>query len=640
MANNETGFFYWYKRYKVRAQDMTDFQEAMVETARGFSEGSMGAAVLRGFEVIPNGGLSVAISPGISTAATGFLGVINDAVTLDVTNASASGLACRSLIVITPNLVDSDTINSPNTPFAQVPLKQLQEATVKLIVGIPSATPNYPAKGVNDVIICGLNMQPSANAVSQSSLDFEVREQIGVNSLIAQNQARWDNRLRPFRSAPGILGIKPSQNPLNSEAIGFTFPGRLTPSLFPMNAGLYNPADTFVNFMTGVISGGDTTTPSFTPIVPSGNKSVICVVSLTFKDELNFNYGDATGSYDQCLSSIQNQIFTGSGSLPALDGNFGLAYVIVTSVSGSVSDIQVIDARPYFGSNAAAAKFKKEVPSGLVNGSNNIFTLSNSPSDPESLDFYVDSNLLEDADYTLNGPLVTITNPDFIPAKGQSVYAKYLIYGAISNNNSSGIQAAKFKQEVPIGSVDGVNAIFTLTSAPVDNDSLDFWVDVNHLEKTDYTIVGTTVTITNPEFIPQLGQSVYTKYLYLGFLSGGGGGGAASGYSPFGSASAPIVVNPMVGIPATSDPLQSWFVKSGGGQVPVTANPQIVAGSTVGQVLKMKVVDGSNIPVFQDGFGLQLNGIWPATGQTPDQTIGSSIELSWDGIQWSEDTRR
>lgn len=641
MANSQNSFFHWYKRYKVRAQDMNDFQDAMAQVGRGLGEASLGAAILKGFGITPGAGLSLNVDPGIATAASGYLQVINDASVLDVTNAAVSGLPCRSLIVVTPDLVDSDFINSPTTPFTSVPLRQLQKATVKLIMGNAGANPEYPAKGVNDVIICGLIIPPSAASITTSMLDFEVRESIGVNSLIAQNQVRFDNRMRPFRSTSMVLGIKPSQN-IGSSPLCFSYPGRLTPSLFPLNAGSFNPIDTFIDFSTGVISGGDTTTPSFTPVISDANGAVIAVVTLTQKDTLNISFGDLGGTYDQCLASIKNQVFSGPGSLPSPDGNFGIAYVILTSYNGALSDLSVFDGRPFLGSGAAAAKFLNEVPSGAVNSSNNVFQLSKTPADPESLDFYVESNKLEKGDYTLNGTLVTITNSAFIPAPGQSVYAKYLIFGAVSNNASSGVQAARFKQEVPIGTVDGSNANFTLSSTPVDNDSIDFYVNENHLEITDFTVAGNVITIINPDFIPQPGQGVYVKYLYLGFLSGGGGGGGGtSGYSAFGNRASPIVVNTMSGLMATSDPLQSWFVKASSGATLVSATPQITPGVRVGQVLKIKICDGVNFPVFQDGNGVELNGdVWPATGQSPTVLVGSSIEFSWDGTQWSEDTRR
>lgn len=636
MANDSTSFFYWYRRYKVRAQDMNAFQGAMAETARGIGEGMLGASILKGFAVNPASGLVLAVDPGIALAASGYLEVMNSGVTLDVAAAVDPSLPTRSLVVVTPDPTDANYINSPTDPFTMVPLNQLQKSRVVLLAGTPSATPDYPAKGPNDVILCGIRAPAGVATITTSMLDFEARESIGVNSLIAQNQVRFDNRLRPYRLSPKVLGVKPSQN-IGSAPQCFSYPGRLTPSLYPLTAGNFTPSDSFVNFETGVISGGDASTPTLSPVIPPSNKSVVCVVTLTQADHLNFNFGDLTGTYDQCLASIKNQVFSGPGSLPAPDGNFGIAYVILTSIGGVLSDTQVFDGRPFLGSGAAAAKFKNEVPTGVVNGSNNVFTLSTTPADPKSLSFLIDSGRLEDTDFTLNDKIVTITNPSFIPAPGQSVYASYLIYGAVSNNPSSGIPLAQFKQEVPLGSVDGSNGVFTLSSVPVDNASIDFWVDSNHLELTDFTVLGNTITITNPDFIPAIGQSVYAKYLYLGVLMGGGGGGGTSGYAPLGSKASPIVVNAASGIASTTDPLQTWFIRSPTGIQVVSKNPQISAGIAVGQVMKLKAVQSANFPVFQDGNGLSLNGMWPATGGVVDE---SAIELTWDGTVWSEDSRR
>lgn len=640
MANNATGFFYWYRRYKVRAVDMNAFQTAMVETARALGEGVMGAAVLRGFAVAPVSGFTASISPGIANAASGYLEVMNDTVNLDTAAAVDPSLPCRSLIVATPDLVDDNFINSPTVPMAQVPLNQLQKVTVQLLVGTPASSPEYPAKGPNDVILAGILSPAGATSLVSSMLDFEVRDSIGKNSLIGQNQVRFDDRMRPYRSAAKILGIKPSQN-VGSSPFGFSYPGRLTPSLFPLNAGSFNPQDTFVDFSTGVISGGDSTTPAFTPVVPAANNSVICMVTLAQNDTLRFNFGDATGTFDQCVAAIRNQQFTGPGSMPVLDGNFGIAYAIITSFGGAIADIQVLDGRPFLGSGAAAAKFTGEIPTGRVDGSNNVFVLSKVPADPGSVDFYVDENVLELTDFTLAGTTLTITNASRVPALAQSVYVKYLVFGAVSNNAGSAIPTARFKQETPAGDVDGINDSFSLSTVPVDPESLDFYVDDNKLETTDYTLTGTIVKVTNPARIPALAQSVYAKYLYLGvILGGGGGGGGTSGYTAFGSKTVPQVISASVGISAMNLPLQTWFVRSSSGAQVVTANPQIAVGSAVGQVIKVKAPNGSNYPVFQDGNGLSLNGVWPPTGLSPSDVQDSSIELTWDGLVWSEDSRR
>jgi len=294
MANDSTAFLYWYRRYKVRAVDMTNFQEAMVETARGVAEAGFGAAVLKGFQVTPGSGSSVNVSAGIASAPSGYLEVINEATVLDVSEAVSGAFPCRSLVVVTAVPTDANNINSPTDPSLQVPLNSLQEAEIFLIPGTPSQNPVYPSKGPNDTILCGLIVPPGTTQITTSMFDFEVRDSLGVNSLIAQNQVRFADRLRPYRNTPTVLGVKPSQN-VGSGPFGFTYPGRLNPSKYPLAGGNYSSADSFYDFATGVITGGDSTTPMFSPFIPSGNKSVVCLVVLTSADVLKFNFGNAGG---------------------------------------------------------------------------------------------------------------------------------------------------------------------------------------------------------------------------------------------------------------------------------------------------------------------------------------------------------
>jgi hypothetical protein len=609
MANSETGFFYWYRRYKVRAQDMTDFQSAMVETARGIGEGVMGAAVLKGMGVVPVSGFMLSVDAGIAIGASGYLEVLSDAVQLNAT-AAVGAQPCRSLVVCTPDPTPSNYINSPTTPFTSVPLRQLQKARVQLIPGTPGQNPDYPSKGPNDVILAGLKIMPGTVNIDTSMLDFEVRDSIGVNSLIAQNQVRFDNRLRPYRASPLIVGIKPSQN-VGSGPAGFSYPGRLTPSLYPLAGGLFSPLDSFLNFSTGAITGGDTTTPMFSPVIPTGNNSIVCLVTLDQNDVLRFNYG-TQGGFAQCLAAIHNQTFgTNPGSLADQDGNFPIAYVIVSSFGGSISDVHVIDSRAFLGSGAAAAKFKSEVPAGVVNGTNSVFTLSSTPSDPESLSFYVDENILEDSDYSLVGATVTITNPSFRPATGQSVYAKYLVFGAVTNTSPVLTTGARFYNEVPMGAVNGVNDTFNLTNTPIDAASLFFYVDENVLEATDYSLAGTTVVVTNADRIPQTGQSVYAKYLFVGVIPGGGGGGGG------GSSARTVKV------------VSTDFT------VPVLINDYVLNVNTTMGAVNVTMPDaflsnGFALDVKNTGSPASVVNVIPVGGQGVDGMVSDTIENSLD----------
>jgi hypothetical protein len=72
-----------------------------------------------------------------------------------------------------------------------------------------------------------------------------------------------------------------------------------------------------------------------------------------------------------------------------------------------------------------------------------------------------------------------------------------------------------------------------------------------------------------------------------------------------------------------------WFIQGSGGAVTVSANPQIAAGTNVGQRLILIGRSDTNTLTLSDGTGLQLNG--PIT-----LIAGSILELIWDGTNWVE----
>jgi hypothetical protein len=77
----------------------------------------------------------------------------------------------------------------------------------------------------------------------------------------------------------------------------------------------------------------------------------------------------------------------------------------------------------------ADAKFlkdfwKDEAPSGTINGSNTVFTLSQVPNENESVDVFVDGLYqTPGTDYTLSSVTITFTTA---PAVGQSVRVSYI----------------------------------------------------------------------------------------------------------------------------------------------------------------------------------------------------------------------
>lgn len=344
MANDAIKLFNYYPRYRWRAVDFTALQDGLVDYTRGNAEGTFGAAVLKGFTVAPSG-LGAAIGDGIAVGSTGYMHVIDEVNFVDIPSPTSD--FARHLIVARPNIVQDEFITRPTNPFETVPLNYLLESQLVLIEGEESATPVYPFDEVeaNDVIIAGVRMAQGATGVSANDFDFQVRDIPGKNSNFQQDAGRYDDRLRPYLTDAGLLGIKPSQlEPPFSRV--FSYVNKASPSIFPKNlAGNYNPADTFLNFETGAITGGDETTTDFTPQIPSAGNAIVCTVGISSSDILSVTYG-VQGTRDQCIDGIINQKTVGAGSVSVPTGVKLVAFVVVFSDDGSnVTELDFFDCR-------------------------------------------------------------------------------------------------------------------------------------------------------------------------------------------------------------------------------------------------------------------------------------------------------
>lgn len=68
--------------------------------------------------------------------------------------------------------------------------------------------------------------------------------------------------------------------------------------------------------------------------------------------------------------------------------------------------------------------FEQEEPTGLVNGSNVTYTLSETPHSNACVDVYLNGLILrQGTDYSLSGSTITMTTA---PVSGSDLYAKYI----------------------------------------------------------------------------------------------------------------------------------------------------------------------------------------------------------------------
>lgn len=154
-------------------------------------------------------------------------------------------------------------------------------------------------------------------------------------------------------------------------------------------------------------------------------------------------------------------------------------------------------------------------------------------------------------------------------------------------------------------------------------------------KKVNFTLIASpsTPAVGQLTLYAKADKNLYTKdsdgvETVIGGVPGGSGALAATG-----TQAAPQTVTAAGGITPTSDQRQVWFVQSAGGAVSVTANPSIVAGSTVGQELMLSGTSATNYVIFSDGNGLSLNGPISLNNN-------SGISLIWNGLVWTEISRR
>jgi hypothetical protein len=104
--------------------------------------------------------------------------------------------------------------------------------------------------------------------------------------------------------------------------------------------------------------------------------------------------------------------------------------------------------------------------------------------------------------------------------------------------------------------------------------------------------------------------------------------------SVVGSRGSPTAIVAGTGVPFIGSSMtNTWYVSGSGGPVTVTANPQIAAGTIVGQTLRLIVPTGANQLTFADGTGLDLDG--PLI-----MAAGSAADFEWDGTSWFIVNRR
>lgn len=271
--------------------------------------------------------------------------------------------------------------------------------------------------------------------------------------------------------------------------------------------------------------------------------------------------------------------------------------------------------------------FVDEVPPPIGLSTTN-FQLSQQPITPESIVVYINKLKQAPNTYSLAGTVLTLNSPLV------GTLNTWYVAGSPRSQNP----LALFNRALGIG--DGATTTFLIPvgGIPISLDSLEVFNNGLKVPATDYSLLETAgaasiVFNVAPAIAEDLDIVWFVNAAANGIGPGGGGGGSFSRVV-FGSFGAPIPINPAVGIVPTADMDQTWWVTpSTSGVHPVTASPQLAAGTHIGQRVTLKGVSGANYLQFDSGTGVSLNGLCNVKDT-------QSLQVEWDGTQWGENFRR
>lgn len=409
MATEQLKKYNFYRRYKWTAEDFSVLQDSLMLSPQNLAEGLAGAAILSGYTIFVDDTFQVNAGSGIASTASGYLCVNNfsTAITIDAATGANAAHIRKDLIVVRPLVSTDAEIANPSVANETVVLRQTRDAEVVVVKGAQGTSAAYPSKLQDDVILCGVSVVPGQTGITNYDVDFSVREVLGVNSNLLVNTQKEDQRLKPSRTSATTISIKPSQikdNKVRAFSYGLTN----RPSIFPKTGGgLYNHADTVLNFSDGKITGGDQVSPDFTPVIPASGQAVVACVSLTSNDELVVSYG-TQGTRVQCFDGIYNQKASGAGAVVVEDNTKPICFVVITSSNGtSIKDIEVVDARSAGGGGGGGAVGDMVVDTFSGNGSQAVFTLSQPPGKEENTQVYISGVYQQKSAYTIAASNIT-----------------------------------------------------------------------------------------------------------------------------------------------------------------------------------------------------------------------------------------
>jgi hypothetical protein len=319
--------------------------------------------------------------------------------------------------------------------------------------------------------------------------------------------------------------LTPADTPFNGTVVitwtGYSASNGSIQSPLSMSAGIYNGALSVLLVPTTTASGGAFYQVLYTSsdglltwsetwqVPPSSVPLTVASVRTSTTPGGNGSgsgsgsSGSGSGQYATLPISISE--ITGLGAdLTSITNNLSTLTTELNTLNSEVTALQGSS-----GGSAAlsvsAAFVDGEIPTGTLDGSNKVFTLSQTPVPAASLSLYR-NGLVQTAglDYAASGPILTFLT-GATPQPGDALIAYYRVAGTAQTVNFA-------DSEIPGGTINSTNVSFQLNHTPSTSASLKLYKNGVLLMKTaDYTLSGSTVTFSSA---PQAGDTLVADYRY------------------------------------------------------------------------------------------------------------------------------
>jgi hypothetical protein len=265
----------------------------------------------------------------------------------------------------------------------------------------------------------------------------------------------------------------------------------LSTDLSSINTSLTSLSAQIATLTTQVNSGG------------SGGSSTALQSQVTALSTTVTNLGSTVAGNTASIGTLTTGVNSVTATVTSNGDLLNTLNTAVVALNSSVTNLtNTVNAFGAGGSNALYVD--AESPGGLINGTNSIFSLAQTPSPSASLLLYRNGLLqLNGPNYTLTGTTVTFTAA---PASTDSLEAYYRVSGASSNI------AVLTDGEIPVGPINGVNPVFTLVTTPNPVNGLRLYKNGVLLSPmNDFNLSGSTISFVTLA-IPQAGDTLQASY--------------------------------------------------------------------------------------------------------------------------------